>query len=159
MYISISYNLEQLVMKTTIVVLFHILFLPWFVSGQIMDTTCICDKWSNIGNKQVLVEEMPSYPGGYKALTDLFNSNIRIDSSIYAKIKVSFIVGCKGKTCGFLLKSKSGNITKETEEKIDVQLRQMNIWNPAKQMGKTVDVPFNISILISGGVMQITGPS
>lgn len=129
---------------------------PFYLFGQNPDTTCICGKQApKIGNP-MFVEEMPVYPGGYEAFKNFIKSNVKLDSGENGEIEISFIISCKGTTCGFTVLSKVG-LSTDTEIKIIEILKKMDKWAPGKQNNTSVDVPFKISITITYGILKFNG--
>jgi hypothetical protein len=145
-------------MKKILFVLFLFIFpFPSFLFGQNPDNTCICGKQAPQIGKDFIVEEMPMYPGGYIALKNLIKTNIKLNSTENGRIDISFIISCKGNTCGFAVLNKEGLLSKDTEYKIIEILNRMDTWNPGKQGGRDVDVPFKISITITNGILKFNG--
>jgi len=142
----------------SLILLLSVIVFPSFLYGQETDTTCICGKWSPSTNSSVIVEETPSYPGGYQAIKNLIDTNITIDTSINGKVELSFIISCTGNCCRFIIESNHGNISVSTEQKLIESLKKMGKWNPAKQRGKNVNAPFKVSITIINGNLKINGP-
>lgn len=147
-------KLIQMKIKPFIFVAFYFLF-PFFLYSQNIDTTCICGEWSPDENIPTIVEIVPSYPGGNKALLKLVNSNVKFDKTDNGKITISFIIGCTGKTCGFSIASNKSNLPKETELRILEACKKMELWKPAKQMNKPINVPYQISLTFTKGFASI----
>jgi hypothetical protein len=97
---------------------------------------------------------MAIYPSGVKGLMQYMAANVKLDSTQNGSIKISFIVSCSGKTCGFEIVERKGIISNDTENIITDSLKQMNTRKPAKQRGKTIDIPYILSINIVNGIIR-----
>jgi len=95
---------------------------------------------NKIGDEEfVVVEQLPSYPGGLYAFAKEIKEKIR-EKKPYGKINVDFIVdknGMMGSVLGSSYWSGSD---------IEMIWQSLKKWSPGKQRGKTVPVKFNITI-------------
>jgi protein TonB len=98
-----------------------------------------------------IVEEMPSFPGGEKALFSYLSSNIHfpqmaVDAGITGTVYVQFVVSKTGEIEKIkLLRGIGGGCD---EEAIRV-INSMPRWNAGKQRGKAVNVRYNMPIKFS----------
>lgn len=96
----------------------------------------------------ILVEEMPEFPGGQKALLEFLNRNIQYpanarESGIQGVVYASFIVEANGKISKpEILRGIGGGCDEEALRVI----KMMPDWIPAKQRGKVVPVKFNLPV-------------
>ena len=99
-------------------------------------------------NAYDVVEQMPSFPGGYQKLYEFIKKNLRYpkecaDSGIQGRVIIAFIVERNGKLSNIrVVKSVNPALDKEA-------LRIVNLmpnWIPGKQNGRTVRVKFLIPI-------------
>lgn len=98
--------------------------------------------------KFVIVEEMPSFPGGIAALKAFVASNLQypksaVDAGIMGRVTVSFVVLKSGEIG-------DAKILNKVDPALDKEaLRLVNSmpkWSPGKQAGKAVDVSYNLPI-------------
>ncbi len=96
----------------------------------------------------VIVEEMPSFPGGIAALKAFVASNLQypksaVDAGIMGRVTVSFVVLKSGEIG-------DAKILNKVDPALDKEaLRLVNSmpkWSPGKQAGKAVDVSYNLPI-------------
>jgi periplasmic protein TonB len=96
----------------------------------------------------LVVEQMPDFPGGEKALYEYLQKNIKFppmarESGITGTVYVRFIVDKKGKISNVaLLRGIGGGCD---EEAIRV-VQKMPDWNPGKQNGMPVPVYFTLPV-------------
>ena len=105
-----------------------IFIFPIYLFGQSPDTTCVCGKVAPSILTPKIVEAMAEYPGGNEVLKDFIKSNTKLEPGENGKIEISFIIGCKGTTCGYEVLSKVG-LSTQTEMKIMDVLKKMGKWN------------------------------
>lgn len=99
-----------------------------------------------------VVETMPSFPGGEKALFGFLKKNIKypameVENGIQGKVYVNFVVGKDGKI-------RDVKILRGVSKALDAEavrvVKSFPSWSPGKQRGKTVTVrymlPINFSI-------------
>lgn len=95
-----------------------------------------------------IVEKMPSYPGGEKALFKYLGDNIKYpamakDAGITGKVFVNFVVNETGKITDVkVLRGIGGGCDEEAMRVI----KNMPKWNAGKQRGKAVKVSYNLPI-------------
>lgn len=96
-----------------------------------------------------VVEQMPAFPGGDKALLDYIKANIQypesaIESALEGRVVVRFIVRKDGTLSNL-------KIVKSLQEDCDKEalriVKKMPQWIPGKQRGKEVDVYYAIPVL------------
>ena len=96
----------------------------------------------------VIVEEMPSFPGGMEALNKYITDNLKypgeaVTNNITGQVLVSFIVSVSGKI-------KDVKITKTLHPLLDIEavriISNMPDWKPGMQAGKRVPVDMQIPI-------------
>ena len=133
---------------------FFVLAYPILLFGQSQDTICICGKLIPKIDTPIMVEDIPRYPGGKEALKKLIATNIELDSKENGKINISFIISCKGSTCGIKVLSKDG-ISTNTENQVIKNLKSMDVWRPAKQRNNAIDIAYKISITITNGFIEL----
>lgn len=99
-------------------------------------------------NKVVLVEEMPMFPGGEKAMLAWISDNLKypgeaIRNKIAGLVYVNFVVSSSGKLKNVLIKNSVNPLL--DAEAIRV-IKNMPDWNPGKQNGKAVDVDYTVPV-------------
>lgn len=93
-------------------------------------------------------EEMPSFPGGEKALLNFVYDNLRypeqaMQDSVQGVVVVQFVVDATGKvSCSDILRSLSPDCDAEVLRVV----RLMPLWTPGKENGKCVDVKYTMPI-------------
>jgi TonB family protein len=98
-----------------------------------------------------VVEEMPEYPGGKKALYAFMGENIKYPEDAKKKgtagtVFVTFVIEKDGKVSGVkLLRGVSESLDKEALRVVS----SMPAWKPGKQKGKAVRVQYNLPIKFS----------
>jgi hypothetical protein len=98
----------------------------------------------------IVVEEMPSYPGGDDARIKFITDNLNFpviekESNLLGTIYVTFVVEPDGTLTNFKVHR---GINKEWDEETLRVIKMMPKWNPGKQSGKNVRVQFNLPIRI-----------
>ncbi len=102
-----------------------------------------------------VVEEMPDFPGGMKALMEYLSQNIKYPAEAHAKgiqgrVIVSFIVKKDGSISDIkVVRSVDPYLDKEAERVIAA----MPAWKPGKQRGQAVNVRFTVPV-----AFRLTGP-
>lgn len=97
---------------------------------------------------EIIVEEMPTFPGGEAAMMEYLRSNlvyprIATETSIQGTVYLQFVVDTKGNITEVkLLRGIGGGCD---EEAIRV-VKNMPKWNPGKQNGRNVRVLFNMPV-------------
>ena len=95
-----------------------------------------------------VVEEMPDFPGGMKALMEYLSQNIKYPAEAHAKgiqgrVIVSFIVKKDGSISDIkVVRSVDPYLDKEAERVIAA----MPAWKPGKQRGQAVNVRFTVPV-------------
>lgn len=95
-----------------------------------------------------VVEQMPSFPGGFSGLRTYLNQNIRYpaeaqDNCVQGRVVVSFVVGKDGHISDVtVLRSVDPLLDKEAVRVI----RNMPRWTPGKQGGEPVKVRYNMPV-------------
>ena len=95
-----------------------------------------------------IVEEMPEFPGGQKAMFEFLNKELNYptmakENSIEGRAIVSFIVKADGSISDIeLLRDIGGGCGQESIRVVS----EMPKWKPGKQRGKAVDVKYNLPI-------------
>lgn len=95
-----------------------------------------------------VVEQMPSFPGGFSGLRTYLNQNIRYpaeaqDNCVQGRVVVSFVVGKDGHISDVtVLRSVDPSLDKEAIRVI----RNMPRWTPGKQGGEPVKVRYNVPV-------------
>jgi TonB family protein len=96
----------------------------------------------------VAVEEMPSYPGGTKALQEFINVNLKYPEAaqkakVEGTVMVNFVITAQGKTkdCK-VVRSASPLLNQEALRVVGLFAN----WNPGKQNGKAVKFTVNVPI-------------
>ena len=96
----------------------------------------------------VVVEEMPSFPGGDKALLRFLSENLRypsmaLETKIEGLVVVQFIIDEKGQiSAPSILRGIGGGCD---EEAIRV-VKRMPAWKPGKQRNRPVKVRYNLPV-------------
>jgi len=96
----------------------------------------------------LIVEQMPTYPGGMQAFYKVFSKKLKYPSqakrmSIEGRVIISFIIGKDGAISNIKLLRGIGAGCDEEAIRI---LKKTAKWNPGKQRGKTVNVQMTIPI-------------
>ncbi|MBN2236353.1 MAG: carboxypeptidase-like regulatory domain-containing protein [Bacteroidales bacterium] len=94
----------------------------------------------------VVVEEMPSYPGGYQALGEYINQmqqKLAQSKNIKGKAKVSFVIDKTGKATDVRILEQENDLAGKGAATI---VLNMKTWNPAYQRGKSVPVNFVLPV-------------
>ena len=109
-----------------------------------------------------VVEEMPEYPGGDKALMEFIAGNIQYpevarQKQIQGRVIVRFVVNYDG-TVGQVM------ILRGVDPSLDNEavrvMKMLPVWKPGKQGGKPVNVWYNIPVTFAlGGQPKDTVPS
>lgn len=95
-----------------------------------------------------VVEKMPSFPGGMKALFDYLDKNIKypakaVKNKIQGRVIVQFIVDEKGNLSDI-------KVVKSVETSLDAEavrvVKSMPRWNPGMQNGKAVKVRYTLPV-------------
>lgn len=95
-----------------------------------------------------VVEQMPSFPGGFSGLRTYLNQNIRYpaeaqDNCVQGRVVVSFVVGKDGHISDVtVLRSVDPSLDKEAIRVV----RNMPRWTPGKQGGEPVKVRYNVPV-------------
>jgi TonB family protein len=96
-----------------------------------------------------VVEQMPSFPGGNKALMKFLDDNLRYPAEARA-------MGIQGRVIVTFVVERDGNIDsikviKKVSPELDREalrvIRLMPKWNPGKQNGKTVRTKYTIPVI------------
>ncbi len=101
------------------------------------------------GEVFVVVEEMPSFPGGETALQNFIKKNLKypqiaLENGISGRVICTFVVDGKGNITGAeVLRSVDPNLDKEALRVINM----MPGWKPGKQQGKAVRVRYTLPIV------------
>lgn len=96
-----------------------------------------------------VVEQMPSYPGGYNALMSYLNSNIKYpvvaqENGVQGRVVVGFVVERDGSITDVnILKSVDPSLDREAARVV----RSMPRWTPGKQNGSAVRVKYNVPVM------------
>jgi protein TonB len=97
----------------------------------------------------VVVEKMPEFPGGMKALLALLSKNTRYPQSaaetgIQGTVYLSFVVEKDGNVSNIkTLRGIGGGCNQEAERVLSL----MPKWKPGNQVGKPVRVSFNVPVV------------
>lgn len=98
----------------------------------------------------VIVEEMPEFPGGEKALFKFLSRNVKFpsilkDVGLSGVVHVQFVVGPDG-----YVDSESIKIMRSTHDRFSAEaiaaVEAMPKWKPGKQRGKPVSVYYNLPV-------------
>jgi TonB family protein len=99
-------------------------------------------------NKEVLIEEMPMFPGGENAMLAWISDNLKypaeaVKNKITGMVYVNFVVSSTGKI-------KNVKIRKSVNSLLDAEavrvVKSMPDWTPGKQNGKPVDVDYAVPV-------------
>ena len=102
-----------------------------------------------------VVEEMPDFPGGMKALMEYLSKNIKYPAEAHAK-------GIQGRVIVCFVVKKDGSIdnikvVRSVDPYLDKEairvITAMPKWKPGKQRGETVNVKFTVPV-----AFRLTGP-
>ena len=100
------------------------------------------------GEKYVMVEEMPEFPGGEKEMMTWISSNVKyppeaVKNKISGLVLVSFTVSGTGKVQN--VKTVRGVTPALDEEAVRV-IKSMPDWKPGRQQGKPIDVEYTVPV-------------
>jgi len=96
----------------------------------------------------LIVESMPSFPGGHIAMLRFLKENIRyprvaLESNISGVVHLSFVIGRDGSVYNIkVLRGIGGGCDEEAVRVVEM----MPPWIPGKQRGKAVNVAFNLPV-------------
>ena len=104
--------------------------------------------WKDDDELYIVVEEMPEYPGGMKALNEYLAKNIKypqtaLENGIQGKVFVSFIVEKDGSVSNVQVQRSLGGGCDEEAVRV---VKAMPKWKPGKQRGKTVRVSYTLPV-------------
>jgi TonB family protein len=99
-------------------------------------------------DKFVVVEEMPSFPGGKNAMQAWITDNLQYPAAaaknkITGKVYVSFTVSKTGKVKNVVVSKSASPLLNAEAIRI---ISSMPDWKPATQAGKTVDVQYKVPV-------------
>ena len=98
-----------------------------------------------------VVEEMPEFPGGPKALMDYLMENVKypktaFDADIQGRVIAQFVVDKEGTV-------KDAHVVKSVDPALDAEalrvINNMPKWRPGRQNGKVVNVKYTIPVSFS----------
>lgn len=97
----------------------------------------------------VVVEQMPSYPGGNKALMKFLSKNIKYpqiaaDNGIQGKVYLKFVIERNGSVGEVIVLR---GVDKSLDKEAVRVVKSMPKWKPGKQRGKAVRVWFNLPVV------------
>lgn len=110
--------------------------------------TTIQTQTATEGEIYQIVEQMPTFPGGDKALSEFISINIRypqaaLDKGVQGRVFVSFVVEPDGSLSD--VKATRGIGSGCDEEAVRV-VKSMPKWEPGKQGGQAVRVSYNLPV-------------
>jgi len=119
-------------------------------NGDIVDREdlYIDDEPADTNDIYMVVEDPPQFPGGFQALSDYLNNNIKYPEacrrdSIKGRVIISFVVEKDGSI-------NSSEVVKSVHEQLDAEalrvISAMPKWKPGKQRGKTVRVRYTLPV-------------
>jgi TonB family protein len=117
--------------------------------GEVTKVPFTDTKTANVEKVYDVVEQMPSFPGGYDALSAYIKDNLKyppehIESCIQGRVVVCFIVEKDGSTSNI-------KVVKSIEPALDKEAirltKSMPRWNPGKQNGQVVRVKYYIPVI------------
>ncbi|HLG33593.1 MAG TPA: energy transducer TonB [Bacteroidia bacterium] len=106
------------------------------------------DSAKSDGKIFTIVEEMPQFPGGEKAMFKFIADSIQYPADL-KEIKgrkvvyVNFVVDIDGSLTGIKILR---GVTKSADDEVMRVMKLMPKWTPGKQNGKTVRVQFNLPV-------------
>lgn len=98
-----------------------------------------------------VVEEMPEFPGGPKALMDYLMTNVKypktaFDANIQGRVIAQFVVDKEGTV-------RDAHVVKSVDPALDAEalrvINNMPKWRPGRQNGKVVNVKYTIPVSFS----------
>lgn len=106
------------------------------------------DKPQGKGQVFTVVEEMPKYPGGEKALMDFISKSVRYPEQakkqgVQGRVILSFVVNEDGSTSEHKI---TRGVSKELDDEALRIVRQFPKWTPGKQKGQAVRVKYTVPI-------------
>ena len=95
-----------------------------------------------------VVEQYPEFPGGYKALTQWINDNMKYSAEavmkgVEGRVIVQFIIRPTGKVTNAKV---ARGIDPSLDEEALRLVRSMPDWTPGRQNGRTVNVRYTLPI-------------
>lgn len=119
--------------------------------AQEKDKVEICEVQSFDDDDTVfgVVEEMPEFPGGMRALMDYLKKEIHypkkcLKEGIEGRTFINFVVSSTGKIKNVKVTKSSGN--KKLDKEAVRVVKKMPRWIPGKQSGKSVNVRFTLPV-------------
>lgn len=96
----------------------------------------------------MVVEEMPEFPGGTRALLKYIAQNVKYpvicqENGIQGMVSVSFVINEKGEVTN--VKAFRGTDANLEQEAVRV-VKSLPNWKPGKQRGKAVKVSYNVPV-------------
>ena len=109
----------------------------------------LSQKGQNDGTVYLVVEKMPEFPGGQKALYQFLSENVKYpviarENRIQGQVRCQFVVNKDGSITDVEV-VKSGGDASLDKEAIRV-LKAMPNWIPGKQQGKLVRVKYTVPV-------------
>jgi protein TonB len=97
----------------------------------------------------VVIDKMPEFPGGKKAMDKFISDNIRYpeeakNANVQGTIYITFVISKEGKVKDPVVERSTGNSSMEKEAQRIVLI--MPDWTPAKQKGKAVPVYYSLPV-------------
>ena len=121
-------------------------------TANTLSTTNMQTQQSATEKTFTVVEVMPEFKGGYKALLEYLMMNVKYpESAVKAKLQgravVGFVVRKDGTVSDVHITKSAGHAVLD-EEAMRV-VKSMPAWEPGKQKGKPVNVKYNVPITFS----------
>lgn len=119
------------------------------VSGPVVQGPVVTEEASDEGTVFQVVEQMPEFPGGMKALMKFLSDNIRYpsvaqDNGIQGRVMLDFVVNKDGSIVDVhVLKGVDTSLDNEAVRVV----KSMPKWRPGRQRGKAVRVKYVLPVV------------
>lgn len=107
------------------------------ILAQKTDTISAC----NPDNIFMIVDEMPSYKGGWDTLEIDLNQVVSIDEEVEGKVYTKLVINCNSQVASADVYR---GISPEVDQKIMDGLLELQNWNSAKHLGRKLDCYYNV---------------
>ena len=117
--------------------------------AHVQNECCSADK-DDDNKVHLMVENLPQFPGGQRALMDYLRNEIRypkkcLQDKIEGRSMITFVVEKNGKVNKVKVARTSGN--KKLDKEAKRAVKNMPAWQPGTHQGKVVRVQYTIPIM------------
>lgn len=119
------------------------------IEKYVQNKCCSADK-DDDNKVHLVVENLPEFPGGQRALMDYLRNEIRypqqcVKNKIEGRSIITFVVEKNGKVKNVKVTRTSGN--KKLDKEAKRAVKNMPAWQPGRHQGKIVRVQYSIPIM------------